>query len=391
MWTRYNDIFCSYREILLRVWTQQGTFKANPVIDEIEAFAKLEFFMKDFQYNMINNIYVPAEEELDNYIDFAKYHQHLGTMINKSPDKDKNAPLDLDGNSKRIEISLKTPTADPYEFWLPRFTIDINEITEGILKLPVRKTNVPNLTLPGELNNDLQKEADELDRNDAELDKNIEIQNPDPDQPIDNSPTYSAKGSRKHSMASSAKKPKVRVGESEFQLASSKALDRLIELEAWDVKDWTEVHISKSIQVYKKKEEGSPVILIKAYTQLENIPPEKVFRLIYDLDVRNKWDTTLHNLKVFGKINENADHMYSLFKAPLGASNRDFCQRRTKSMGYKGTAFIIHFESVEHPDCPPIKGNVRAHTYISGYIIRSSQKHIGSTEMTILTQTDIKV
>jgi hypothetical protein len=248
--------------------------------------------------------------------------------------------------------------------------------------------------MPEELNNDLQKEADELDKNEAEIDKNLEIPNPDLDQPGDLSPTYSAKGSRKHSMQShspSGKKPKVKVGESEAQVASSKGLDRLLELEAWDVKDWTEVHISKWIQVYKKKEEGSPVILIKAYTQLENIPPEKVFRLIYDLDVRNKWDTTLHNLKVFGKINENTDHMYSLFKAPFGASNRDFCQKRTKSMGYKGTAFIIHFESVEHHECPPIKGNVRAHTFISGYIIRSSQKHIGSTEMTILTQTDIKV
>jgi hypothetical protein len=113
MWTRYNDVFCSYREILLRVWTQQGTFKANPIMEEIEAFSKLDFFMKDFQYNMINNIYVPAEEELDNYIDFAKYHQHLGTMINRSPDKEKKGPLDLNANNKRIEISLKTPSTDP--------------------------------------------------------------------------------------------------------------------------------------------------------------------------------------------------------------------------------------------------------------------------------------
>jgi hypothetical protein len=113
MWARYNDIFCSYREILMRVWTQQGTFKANPIIEEIEAFLKEDFFMKDFQYNMINNIYVPAEEELDNYIDFAKYHQQLGPMINKSPDTSKKAPLDIEVLGKRIDISLKTPSADP--------------------------------------------------------------------------------------------------------------------------------------------------------------------------------------------------------------------------------------------------------------------------------------
>lgn len=363
-------------------------------MEEIAAFSKLEFFMKDFQYNMINNIYVPAEEELDNFIDFAKYHEQLGTMINKSPDSTKKAPLDIAGSVKRIDLSLKNPSTDPYEFLESRFHIDINEITEGILKIPVRKSTVPNITLPGELNNDLQKEADELNQDDDE-DPNVKGDVKEtPEQQGEKSPTYSAMGSRKHSFASnsgSPKKSKTKGLESEMTIASSKALDRLLELEAWDIKEWTEVHISKFIQVYKRKDEGSPVIMIKAYTQLENIPPEKVFRLIYDLDVRNKWDTTLTNLKIFGKINENTDHMYSLFRAPLGASNRDFCQRRTKSMGYKGTSFIIHFESVEHPECPPIRGNVRAHTYISGYVIRPSQVQRGSTEMVILTQTDIKV
>lgn len=254
----------------------------------------------------------------------------------------------------------------------------------------MRKSTVPNLTLPGELSNDLQREAEELDRGE-EADQNVELAG-NPDQPIkDGTPSNSGMGSRKQSNAGSPKKGKTKFGDFEVQTASSKALDRLLDLEAWDVKEWTEVHISKFIQVYKKKEEGSPVIMIKAYTQLENIPPEKVFRLIYDLDVRCKWDTTLHNLRIFGKINENTDHMYSLFKAPIGASNRDFCQRRTKSLGYKGTSFIIHFESVEHSECPPVKGNVRAHTYISGYIIRPSKTQIGSTEMTVLTQTDIKV
>ena len=54
-------------------------------------------------------------------------------------------------------------------------------------------------------------------------------------------------------------------------------------------------------------------------------------------------------------------------------------------MGYKGTSFIIHFESVEHPQCPLLKGTIRAHTSISGYIIRPSPKHPGSTQMTIMT------
>jgi START domain len=181
-------------------------------------------------------------------------------------------------------------------------------------------------------------------------------------------------------------------GAIESSMPASKALDKLLEIEAWDVKQWTEVHKSENIQVYKIKEEDSPVILIKAYAFFEDIAAEKIFRLIYDLEIRNTWDTTLHNMRLFDRINDNVDHMYSLFKAPgIGVSDRDFCQKRTKSMGYKGTSFIIHFESVDHTECPPIKKVVRAHTSISGYIIRPSQRKLGSSEMTIMTQTDIKV
>jgi START domain len=50
--------------------------------------------------------------------------------------------------------------------------------------------------------------------------------------------------------------------------------------------------------------------------------------------------------------------------------------------------------SVEHDQAPIIKGTVRAHTYISGYVVRDMKddtgKIIGST-MSVLTQTDIKV
>ena len=177
---------------------------------------------------------------------------------------------------------------------------------------------------------------------------------------------------------------------SKNRVISHKGLDKLLELEEWPVADWEDVHTSEFIHIYKRKEEHSPVILIKAYTTLRNLPPEKVFRLIYDLEIRSEWDNVLSNMYIFDKINENIDHMYSLYKAPFGISNRDFCQRRTKSMGYKGTSFMIHFESVEHPDCPAIKSNIRAHTTISGYIIRPDPKNPGSTLMTILTQTDIK-
>lgn len=169
-----------------------------------------------------------------------------------------------------------------------------------------------------------------------------------------------------------------------------KHLDRLLELEAALDKDWSEVHKSEFIRILKKSQEGSPVILIKVLVELPNIPPEKVNRMIGDIDIRKQWDNVLSGMRIFGKIDDHVDHMYSVYKAPIGISNRDFCQRRIRMSNYKGVPYMIHFKSVNHEECPPVSSNVRANTIISGYIIRQSHIFKCGTAMTILTQTDIK-
>ena len=83
------------------------------IIEEIDAFSKLDILMKDFRYNMINNIYVPAEEELDNFIDFAKYHEHLGTMMIKSPLQRMASSIEQERNLIRIDLGSKVPAVDP--------------------------------------------------------------------------------------------------------------------------------------------------------------------------------------------------------------------------------------------------------------------------------------
>lgn len=169
-----------------------------------------------------------------------------------------------------------------------------------------------------------------------------------------------------------------------------KHLDRLLLLESTDDKKWEVVHQSNEIKILKTSIPDSHTILIKMYVHLLGISPDRVFKMISELEIRKQWDNILSDLEVFGKINENVDHMYSLYKAPIGLTNRDFCQGRIKAVGYRDVPFMIHFKSVEHPDCPPKCGVVRAHTFISGYIIRGCQEPDGGTRMTILTQTDIK-
>ena len=264
-----------------------------------------------------------------------------------------------------------------------RLEFDINDLTDNILRLPIKEMEILKKDeSPG--SGEKQKvqkhpgDQEPIDENELTPMKEIDVNHIKITHEMGNDDNKSFRSQSKlyHNQGS--------------LVASNRGLNKLLELEAWPVSEWEEAHKSEFIHIYKRKEEDSPVILIKAYTMLKDIPPEKVFRLIYDLSIRTEWDNILSNMRIFDKVNENIDHMYSLYKAPFGISNRDFCQRRMKSMGYKDTSFIIHFESVEHKDCPEIKGTIRAHTTISGYIIRPDPKHHGSSLMTILTQTDIK-
>jgi hypothetical protein len=169
-------------------------------------------------------------------------------------------------------------------------------------------------------------------------------------------------------------------------------LDRLIEIETdMDPKHWEEVHKSELISCFRRSSGDSPVVLVKALAQFPGVRPDQACRLIHDLEIRKEWDNVLCNMRIFDKVSDTVDYMYSMYKAPFPISNRDFCQIRTVEKNYRGNNFIIHFEGVEHSDCPPIRGIVRAHTIISGYVIKESKLYPGGTDMTIVAQTDIKV
>ena len=81
IWTKYNNIYCVYREILLRVWEVKKNVKVNPVLDEIASFSQLNNLMAGFEFNLINNIFVPTNDELDNEIDITDYQSQINNLI----------------------------------------------------------------------------------------------------------------------------------------------------------------------------------------------------------------------------------------------------------------------------------------------------------------------
>lgn len=159
-----------------------------------------------------------------------------------------------------------------------------------------------------------------------------------------------------------------------------------------DVSTWNQVYTSDEVIVFKKKTEGTPMVLIKAIATLRDIPKEIVFKAIYDTNIRQEWDKLFHHFEVVEHDEETMRTvLYYVIKAPLGISNRDFLQQRKVIFDFptKGVTYM-HFKSIEHPGKPPVKGIVRAETIISGYIIEQIQDDPPITQLTVISQNDIK-
>ena len=65
---------------------------------------------------------------------------------------------------------------------------------------------------------------------------------------------------------------------------------------------------------------------------------------------------------------EEGEYRYFLVKLPIGITDRDFihCYKRKEDFPRIGVT-QIHYKSKDHPECPPKKGIIRAHSILGGY------------------------
>lgn len=71
--------------------------------------------------------------------------------------------------------------------------------------------------------------------------------------------------------------------------------------------------------------------------------------------------------------------------------NRDFVQQRKKWNNLTSDEMrLIHFKSVEIPECPIRPKHVRAETTISGYYIETISRNPLKTKLIIIANNDIK-
>ena len=155
---------------------------------------------------------------------------------------------------------------------------------------------------------------------------------------------------------------------------------------------YTNVINEKKCKVYKRLVEGIPVILIKAFA---NLPYSKdvVFEAIANLNIRKQWDSVFSELRVVNHEGENgAEILYMIIKSPVFiVKNRDFVQQRKIWRNFPTTkSHMLHFISIDSPDCPENKKCIRAETVISGYYMQDDPEEPGHSLLGVLSQTDIK-
>ena len=155
---------------------------------------------------------------------------------------------------------------------------------------------------------------------------------------------------------------------------------------------YTNVINEKKCKVYKRLVEGIPVILIKAMAKLP-YNKDVVFEAIANLNIRKQWDSVFSELRVVNHEGENgAEILYMIIKSPvLLVKNRDFVQQRKIWRNFPTTkSHMLHFISIDSPECPINKKCIRAETIISGYYMQDDPEEPGHTLLGVLSQTDIK-
>lgn len=135
------------------------------------------------------------------------------------------------------------------------------------------------------------------------------------------------------------------------------------------------------------------VPLMKAFFDLElNVEPDLVYNILYNPEIRKKWDSSLGEYTEFNK-QEGVIQYYMLNKAPWPFADRDFVETRYIRKRENGDLEVC-FSATTHEDFPELKENaVRAEVIIGGQIFRKRvSPNTGQVSLIISTivQADLK-
>ncbi|CAI5980886.1 unnamed protein product [Closterium sp. NIES-65] len=126
-------------------------------------------------------------------------------------------------------------------------------------------------------------------------------------------------------------------------------------------------------------------------------PSDAVFRLVLDLSSsRNEWDVAYGGARMVEAQDGHTDCIHYRFRplpvgfGPFTLTARDVCLRRYWQRTADG-CYVVLYQSMEHPLCPPVMGCVRANLTYGGFIIApAGPSAIGRSVVMHVLQMDAK-
>ena len=175
-----------------------------------------------------------------------------------------------------------------------------------------------------------------------------------------------------------------------WKAASEKDFQQLI-AECDQTEGWTPIKEQKEadgvINSWCSSVSGNANLKVKIYSDIfRKIPVETLVDVILDPDYRKTWDTSCIECSTVEKIDEWNEINYYSAKVPSPISNRDWCNKCastgfTTKDGMK--EYVTFNKSVVDPACPEKPGFVRAHSFLTGYVMRQVVNEDGSQGSTI--------
>nr|CAD7572802.1 unnamed protein product [Timema californicum] len=147
---------------------------------------------------------------------------------------------------------------------------------------------------------------------------------------------------------------------------------------------WKLEYNKGSTKVWTKSVSGTNFKMIKIRSIFSDVSPVQMYDVLHDPEYRKVWDQHMLESHDIGCLNPNNDVGYYAMSCPAPLKNRDFVLQR--SWLDTGQEQYILNHSVYHKDFPPRRGLIRARSFLTGFLVRTSGD-VGC-ELGYVSQTD---
>lgn len=129
---------------------------------------------------------------------------------------------------------------------------------------------------------------------------------------------------------------------------------------------WEDLGTKDAVRSHRRRTE-SGLYYIRGVGDID-FPAETIFELTRDYSRKNQWDQMFMEGRVVRELTDHSRVLYELFSAPWPVTNRDFCYATYVRKEAEYIASVGF--SVEVPSVPEVKGAVRAHMEVGGFLFR---------------------